>query len=172
MCVEQVPEVNNVLFSDETASDVQYLEELIDLEYRDCFTNESSHPYTAYSLGVNMSPAFVDESVQIQMACLVLLDYALESEKEYTGTFWREIMWFLACGDLAERLNTPVCTIFQSFLHTLFKFHDNHPKTLPSIFNFEIEMRRAADFWFKLGNLNVELHRYVYNTGISLKFDF
>lgn len=171
MSVEAVPEVESEMFAEETMKDVLYLGELMEIEYRDTFTNDSSHPYTAYTISINMSPALVDDSIPMQMTCLTLLDYALESEKEYPGTFWREVMRFLSCGDLAERLEKPVCSIFQSFLDNLFKFHDKHPLLLPSIFHYEIEMRRAADFWFKLGNLTTELHRYVYNTGISVKFD-
>lgn len=159
------------LFQDSTKSDVDHLRRLIQQEYVADFMGDSSTPFTAFLRNCEEEYLDVDTGSAMDMVSLCILDFALESEKEYRDTFWLEAIRVLISYQLQERVKRGLKIILNSFIQTLMKFNDDFPRTLPSIFHYEIELHRAADFWYKRGELNKDMYDYIKQIGISVKFD-
>jgi hypothetical protein len=113
----------------------------------------------------------IDDNAENGIVCMSMLDKCLFSEKEYPGTFWRELLQLLTedAFDTITLINP--ARMFVTFISFMCRFNETFPKTLPKISHSAYEMHRAARFASERADSNAHLIHKVYNTNILTRFE-
>lgn len=157
------------LFNGVCEDDFEHTQKEVYEQYKDKFISGSSHPYRICSK--NAETLIIDDSLEMRMLAITMLDFCMESESLFPGTFWLECMRILTHHDLASRMGIDLKVIFNSFLSVLMKFNDLFPLTLPSIVYYELELRTSTDFYARRTEAGKILAEHAVKIDISLRFD-
>jgi hypothetical protein len=113
----------------------------------------------------------IDDNADMGIVSMSMLDKCLFSEKEYTGTFWRELLQLLTEDAFGTRNVMDVPRMFVTFIAFMCRFNDTYPRTLPNIAHSAYEMHRAGRFASERADSNTHLIHKVYNTNILTRFE-
>lgn len=117
--------------------------------YAEAFvTDTDSKFHIGYLRGGVMSittPFCFEQSVhgeELASLCSKILDFSLDSEYEYSGTFWLESLRFITCGGNHHMIEI----LYDAYMTFLINFNDSFPRTLPKIFRNTRELTHAFAF--------------------------
>lgn len=152
------------------------IEECVKHNYQDTFEQDEENikfDFVHHVCGIT-SPIgcpIIDDNAENGIICMSMLDKCLFSEKEYSGTFWRELLDLITHDDFRTSTLMSSARMFITFISFMVRFNDTFPNILPPIIHSTYEMHRAGRFSSERANSDSHLLHQVYNTNILTRYE-
>lgn len=112
------------------------------------------------------------QNPNLGMECLRILESCMESELEFTGTFWLECLHTIMTKDLLMDYEGGKVFLFENFIRHMIGYNETFKRILPAISSIHFELHRAATLLSKYAVRDDALMERVLKTTFLDKYKF